>query len=238
MNATPPGATIAVWPGLYPEQILVYQALTLKGIASGNQAAAIISVPNGGLVQNATSLATGAAIAAQILVQSATSVTITNITVDGANNGINGCGPDPIGIYYQNSSGTISHDSILNEVLAAGLTGCQTGLGIFVQSGNPGSSTVTITNNHVANFQKNGITGNEVGQGPTNGAAENSIQIGFGAAGTVTGNTVGSDGQRDHREHRRKKQVGRAGGISVFAPGESLFLVLGAIQTPIICNVR
>jgi Periplasmic copper-binding protein (NosD) len=205
LNATPPGATIDVCPGLYPEQILVYQAVTLKGIASGNQGAAIISVPNGGLVQNATSLATGAAIAAQILVQSATGVTITNITVDGANNGINGCGLDPIGIYYQNSSGTISHDSILNEVLGADLTGCQAALGIFVQSGNAGSSTVTITNNHVANFQKNGITGNEVGtsvtitandvigQGPTNGAAENSIQIGFGAAGTVTGNTVGSD---------------------------------------------
>ena len=108
--------------------------MTLKGIASGNQGAAIISVPNGGLAQNATSLATGAAIAAQILVQSATGVTITNITVDGANNGINGCGLDPIGIYYQNSSGTISHDSILNEVLGAGLTGCQAGLGIFVQS--------------------------------------------------------------------------------------------------------
>jgi len=64
---------------------------------------------------------------------------------------------------------------------------------------------VTITNNHVANFQKNGITGNEVGtsvtitgndvvgQGPTNGAAENSVQIGFGATGTITSNTVGSD---------------------------------------------
>jgi hypothetical protein len=73
------------------------------------------------LVQNATSLATSAAIAAQILVQSATGVTISNITVDGANNGINGCGPDPIGIYYQNSSGTISHDSILNEVLVQAL---------------------------------------------------------------------------------------------------------------------
>jgi hypothetical protein len=104
------------------------------------------------LAQNATSLATGAAIAAQILVQSATGVTITNITVDGANHGINGCGLDPIGIYYHGT----------------GLTGCQAGLGIF------------------ANFQKkNGITGNEVGtsvtitandvigQGPTNGAAEN-----------------------------------------------------------------
>jgi hypothetical protein len=40
LNATPPGATIDVCPGLYPEQILVYQAVTLKGIASGNQGAA------------------------------------------------------------------------------------------------------------------------------------------------------------------------------------------------------
>ena len=74
LNATPPGATINVCPGLYPEQILVYQAVTLKGIASGNQGAAIITVPNGGLVQNATSLATGAAIAAQILVLGAIGV--------------------------------------------------------------------------------------------------------------------------------------------------------------------
>jgi hypothetical protein len=207
LNATPPGATIDVCPGPHPEQILVYQAVTLKGIASGNQGAAIITVPNGGLLQNATSLATGSAIAAQILVQGATGVTITNITVDGANNGFNnGCAdPDPIGIYYQNSSGTISHNTVLNEVLLPANTGCQAGLGIFVQSGNGGSSTVTINNNNVANYQKNGITGNEVGtsvtltandvvgQGPTNGAAENSIQIGFGATGTITSNTVGSD---------------------------------------------
>ncbi|HUE50978.1 MAG TPA: NosD domain-containing protein [Terriglobales bacterium] len=205
LNATPPGATIDVCPGPHPEQILVYQAVTLKGIASGNQGAAIITVPSGGLQQNATSLATGNPIAAQVLVQGASCVTITNITVDGANNRINGCGPDPIGIYYQNSSGTISHDTILNEVLGAGLTSCQAGLGIFAQSGNGGSSTVTVTNNHVANYQKNGITGNEVGtsvtitandvvgQGATNGAAENSIQIGFGATGSITSNTVGSD---------------------------------------------
>jgi hypothetical protein len=206
LNATPPGAVVDVCPGPHPEQILVYQAVTIKGIASGNQGAAIITVPSGGLVQNATSLATGAPIAAQILVQAATGVTITNITVDGANNGLNSCSPNPIGIYYQNSSGTVSHNSVLNEVLVGSdLIGCQSGLGVFVQSGNGGSSTVTINNNHVANFQKNGITGNEVGtsvtitgndvigQGPTNGAAENSIQIGFGATGSITGNTVGGD---------------------------------------------
>jgi len=94
---------------------------------------------------------------------------------------------------------------VLNEVLGTGLTGCQAGLGIFVQSGGGGTSTVSITSNNVENCQKNGIMGNEVGttvtitgntvigQGPTSGAAENSIQIGFGATGTITGNTVGSD---------------------------------------------
>jgi hypothetical protein len=207
LNATPPGAVIDVCPGFYPEQILVYQAVTIKGIASGGQGAAVITVPNGGLLQNATSLATGNPIAAQVLVQAASSVTITNITVDGANNGFNnGCAsPDPIGIYYQNSSGTISHNTVLNEVLLPANSGCQAGLGIFVQSGNGGGSTVTINNNNVANYQKNGITGNEagtsvtliandvVGQGPTNGAAENSIQIGFGATGSIRSNTVGSD---------------------------------------------
>ena len=206
LNATPPGAVIQVCPGFYPEQILVYQAVTIKGIASGNQGAAIITVPSGGLVQNATSLSSGNPIAAQVLVQAAAGVTITNMTVDGANNGINACLPNPIGIYYQNSSGTISHDAVLNEVLVgSGLIGCQAGLGIFVQSGNGGSSTVAITSNNVANYQKNGITGNGVGtavtitsndvigQGPTNGAAENSIQIGFGATGSITSNSVGSD---------------------------------------------
>jgi hypothetical protein len=64
---------------------------------------------------------------------------------------------------------------------------------------------VAITSNNVANYQKNGITGNGlgtavtitsndvIGQGPTNGAAENSIQIGFGATGSITSNSVGSD---------------------------------------------
>jgi parallel beta-helix repeat protein len=112
---------------------------------------------------------------------------------------------NPIGIYYQNASGAVSRASVLNEVLGAGLTGCQAGLGIFAQSGGGGTSTVSITSSNVENYQKNGITGNEVGttvtikgntvigQGPTSGAAENSIQIGFGATGTISGNTVGSD---------------------------------------------
>ena len=205
VNSVPGGATVQVCPGAYPEQVVVNKRLTIKGIAAGNAGAAVITVPGGGLVQNTSSLASGRPIAAQLLVQApATSVAISNLTVDGAGNGIADCDLNPIGIYFQNASGTITHATVLNEVLGSGLEGCQSGLGIFVQSGG-GSSFVSISSNHVENFQKNGITGNEIGtnvtitsntvigQGPTTGAAENSIQIGFGAVGTIAKNTVGSD---------------------------------------------
>ena len=208
VNAVVSGSTIKVCPGIYAEQVTIPRNLTLIGISNGTSNAAVIVVPSGGLLQNTTSLTSGNPIAAQILVQApATVVNISNLTVDGNNNGITGgCGvPNPIGIYYQNASGSITRTSVLNEVLGTGLTGCQAGLGIFAQSGGGGASTVSITNNNVENYQKNGITGNEVGtnvtitgntvigQGPTSGAAENSIQIGFGATGTISGNTVGSD---------------------------------------------
>jgi parallel beta-helix repeat protein len=61
---------------------------------------------------------------------------------------------------------------------------------------------VTVENSSVHDFQKNGITGNEVGttmnavldqvrgQGPTTGAAENGIQIADGAKGEAVSNSV------------------------------------------------
>jgi parallel beta-helix repeat protein len=69
-------------------------------------------------------------------------------------------------------------------------------------TGRAGTSTVSVLNSSVHDFQKNGITGNEVGtkltvslnqirgQGPTTGAAENGIQLGYGATGAVGVNTV------------------------------------------------
>src|SRR5581483_6049765 len=78
-------------------------------------------------------------------------------------------------------------------------------LGIFVQSSNSGTSTVTVSASSVHSYQKNGITGNEpgttitvtgntvVGLGPTSGAAENGIQIGFGATGKIQNNTAIDD---------------------------------------------
>ena len=206
VNSSPSGTIVLVCPGTYPEQVLLNKSITLKGFTLSNgNSGAIITVPAGGLVANATSLTSGLPIAAQILVQNTNKIVITNITVDGSNNLIASCSPNPIGIYFQNASGTVSHSAVLNEILGTGLEGCQAGLGIFVQSGNAGTSVVNVNNNIVQNYQKNGITGNEVGtsltatsntvvgEGPTTGAAENGIQIGFGATGTVGSNTTADD---------------------------------------------
>jgi parallel beta-helix repeat protein len=206
VNAASAGTTISVCPGSYPEQVHITKNLTLKGFTFGNQNAAIITSPVGGMLPNATGIF-GDTIEAQVFVQGAT-VTMSDLTMDAANSNLDslGCSGDPVGIYYQNSNGTITRNSVLNDVLSPGLNGCQGGLGILVES--TGVNAVAITFNHVEDYQKNGITvdgpgstgltstitSNTVtGQGPTTGAAENSIQVAYGATATITSNTVGSN---------------------------------------------
>jgi nitrous oxidase accessory protein NosD len=208
VNASPAGSTVLVCPGTYPEQVVINKALTLRGVPSGTLDAAVVVAPPGGIVQNTTSLATGNPIAAQLLVTGTTDVRISNLTIDSSNNGISSSGCTPlnlIGLYYQNASGRVNRVAAVNQALAGSSIGCQAGFGIFVQSGSGGNSTVVVSNSHVQNYQKNGITGNEVGttvtisgntvvgQGPTKGAAENSIQIGFGATGKIISNTAIDD---------------------------------------------
>jgi nitrous oxidase accessory protein NosD len=86
--------------------------------------------------------------------------------------------------------------------LGLGLEGCQSGLGIFAQSGGGVTSKVGVSDTSVHDYQKNGITGNEVGTdifvddnvvtgiGPTTGAAQNGVQVGFGATGAIRQNSI------------------------------------------------
>jgi hypothetical protein len=158
----------------------------------------------------------GAAVAAQIFVQGAAAVTISHITVDASGNNLAGCGaPALTGIYFQNSSGKIIDNVARNQYQTdfASFGGCQNGLAINVEGLN-NSSVVSVTNNSVRAYQKNGITATGAATGPGSlgpvvtisnnyivglaatamnwpgGAAENGVQFGFGATGTVSGNTV------------------------------------------------
>jgi nitrous oxidase accessory protein NosD len=194
INAANPGSLIRVCPGTYHEQLSINKSLRIEG---DNGA---IVLP-GSMVANTTG-SSGTPIAAAILVKDAAKVEIEGLIVDTANNGITECSPDLIGILYQNSSGSIAHNAVRNTKLSVSLDGCQSGDTIVVQSLGGETSKVSIDDNSVHDYQKNGITGNEsgtevtitsnvvAGLGPTTGAAQNGIQIGFGARGGVLHNTV------------------------------------------------
>lgn len=198
VDAATPGGTVRVCPGTYPEQVTIAKALTLRGEN------AVVIEPSS-VTANATGTASGQPLAAIVLVQNTTDVDIDNVTVDGTNNGIGGCSPDLVGILYQNASGEVNHAAVRNVKLSASLNGCQSGDAILVQSGGGQMSVVNVANSSVHDYQKNGITANEsgtqvqidhnvvTGVGPTTGAAQNGIQIGFGAAGSITRNTVANN---------------------------------------------
>ncbi len=182
VDAATPGAVIRVCKGNYAEQVAIHKPLTIAADSGA------VLMP-GTMQQNTTSLLDGTPLAAAILVASTTDVTIEGLIVDGANNGVTQCAPRLFGIAFQNASGQISHVAIRNFKLGTGLGGCQSGTGIFVQSGGGGVSNVEIEKSTIHDFQKNGITADEVGTqvsvhgnvvtgiGPTTGAAQNGIQM-------------------------------------------------------------
>ena len=195
VDAAAPGSQIRVCKGTYVEQVSISKPLDLEADSGA------VLMP-ASMQANASSLSSGSAIAAALLVSNTANVTIRGLTLDGTNNGISQCSPDLLGIFFQNASGEIDRVAVRNFKLSASLNGCQSGTGIFVQSGNGGVSQVEIHRSTIHDFQKNGITANEVGTsasidgnvvtglGPTTGAAQNGIQIGFGAGGSIQNNTV------------------------------------------------
>jgi hypothetical protein len=205
VSSVPSGSTVKVCPGTYPEQVIINRNLTLVGVGP---TASVVTVPAGGLVQNGVDLADFPVldVAAQILVQGATKATISHLVVDGAGNTLDGCGSvNLLGIYYENSSGTITDDVVRNQITPTNV-GCGLGFGIYVAS-NTGVPAVTISNNSVRNYGKNGILatgagsfipgpnvtvkGNTVvGLGATTLIAGNGIQLSLLAKGTITSNFV------------------------------------------------
>lgn len=195
VTAASPGDEIRICQGTYVEQIVIQKPLDIDAEDGA------ILMPSA-MLQNSTSLFDAAPLAVALLVANTTGVSIDGLIVDGSNSGISACSPDLFGIAFQNASGYIRHTTVRNFKLASSLNGCQSGSGIFVQSGGGQISDVTIDSNSVHDFQKNGITADEAGSqvsirgnvvtglGPTTGAAQNGIQIGFGAAGLIDRNTV------------------------------------------------
>src|SRR5262249_45520368 len=97
------------------------------------------------------------------------------------------------------------HDNTITHVRHEPIDGCQEGNGIVAGTNLGAGVTVTIADNTVVDYQKNGITvrgqgstatitGNTVtGVGATAAIAQNGIQVSRGASATVSGNIVSAN---------------------------------------------
>lgn len=197
VNAAQAGDIIRVCAGTYIEQVTITTSLTLRADNG------VIVIPSS-VTQNATDVDGVDAIAGVFVVDGVQGVDIEGFIVDGSNSGLSACSPILIGILYQNSSGHVRHNAVRHMSLGSNpsVNGCASGNGIVAETTSGSSSSVEATDNSIWDYQRNGITGNDAGTqltadgnaitgiGPTTGAAQNGIQIGFGAGGTLTNNTI------------------------------------------------
>ena len=152
VSSVPSGSNVFVCAGTYPEQVTITQSLNLIGTAAGTANQVLITVPSGGLLANTVSMF-GQSVAAQLNVEGAGLVNITNITVDGTRGDL-GCISNTwvAGIFYGSiSSGTV------NRVRASNQTNAACGVGIWAENADTSSQSVTIENSTVYNADSAGI---------------------------------------------------------------------------------
>jgi len=185
VNAVPNGGTVLVCPGTYLEQVLITKPLILKGVTDGTKNAAIITVPAGGLVVNASAPTLFGPVTGQVVVQNTSGVTVSNLTIDGTGSG---CVPGAVResgiVVYTVGNTVISGVSVRNEV-----TGCLIGEGILADS-----SSVTIISNQVHDIDRTGIViAGGVGTVEFNNVQNANffgVSLAFANHSVVTSNTV------------------------------------------------
>lgn len=185
------GETVYIGPGTFIEDIeIIGKNITLQGVTGS-----IIQSPDVIDVDFTTSSNKRAI----IYVNNADNVTIDGITVDGAGKG--NLNSQFLGIAYYNAGGTISNNTIIN-IQDTPFSGAQHGVAIYAHNADGTTRELNVIGNVLEDFQKNGmaisgdgltahIEDNKVfGKGKTDVTAQNGIQIGYGATGTIINNEV------------------------------------------------
>ncbi len=192
IDAASPGFTVNVGSGSFTEQPEITKTLTIDGQGSGTTN--IIS-PNVLTLSFTTSNVNKPV----IYVHDASNVTIQDLTVDGAGKG--NANYRFQGIAYRNAGGSV-HNCEVKAIRNTPIDGAQGGVGIFAQADDGNPRTLDIIKNNIFDFQKNGTvfagadltinadSNTVTGAGPVSFIAQNGIQLGFGAAGSVTNNTI------------------------------------------------
>ena len=195
INAAQNGDTIIVAAGTYDEQIVINKSLTIQG--AGDTTIIQPSQTTANSLCPFSREAGGTNNTASIIVADtqATNVIIKNLKIDGSDVTSLQSGADTfVGILYRGTNGTIDSVTINGIKISNGNAIYLSSLGQTI--------TVEVKNCNISDFRKNGITANYggltaniegntiTGMGPTNAIAQNGIQIGYGATGTVSNNEV------------------------------------------------
>jgi hypothetical protein len=192
IDAASAGFTVNVGPGNFTEQLEINKALTLDGQGSG--ITNIIS-PN----TLTLSFTTSGVNKPVIYVHDASDVAITDLTVDG--NGKGNTNNRFQGIAYRNAGGRVDSCEI-KAIRNTPIDGVQAGIGIFALADDGNTRTLDITGNNIYDFQKNAtaLSGADLsvradsntitGAGPVSFIAQNGIQLGFGATGSIRYNNI------------------------------------------------
>jgi len=214
------GDTISVAKGTYPEQLTLTENITIKGAGSSGANATIIAPTT----VTSNDIDTDSSTPQAAIVDFASGVTAGNLqgveingggTAGAAAASLNGscAGPDYIGVYYHDASGSMTNVQITGVEQTQDLFGCQSGAngGVYVASDSGSTSAVSMTKLTVTAYEKNGITCDDVGTTctitgakvtglgpiPTTTAswenqAQNGIQV-YGASAAISQTTVQGD---------------------------------------------
>lgn len=206
VTAASAGDTVEVCPGTYPEAVYINKAnLKLTGLTVNGSSLVELRPTAGITTTDVNPSAENPNENVILLVDSVSGVAITGISVSGSQ-ATTTCGSGNAGIYFRNASGSVTNSAVSYIGLNSDgtVTGCQEGIGVYVDS-HGGTASLTITGSSVHDYDKAGIvadesgttlvaTGNTVtGAGPTTATAQNGIEVDDGAKGTVNNNVISAN---------------------------------------------
>ncbi|MCJ7458654.1 MAG: right-handed parallel beta-helix repeat-containing protein [candidate division Zixibacteria bacterium] len=202
VDGVAPAGVVNVAAGMYEEQVVINKSnLTITGAGAGPDPATHTIVKSPVIL---TWFFTTSANNYPVMgINGATGVQIKNLRVDGAGRGNSNY--RFVGVGFWNGDGSVI-DCEITGVQDTPFSGAQHGNGIYSYNNAGGPYTINVSGTEIDDFQKNGMTllGNNLtvnvlnctvmGKGLTSITAQNGIQIGYGAGGSVTNCSVSDIG--------------------------------------------
>lgn len=196
VNNTLTGGTVAVAAGTYTEQVVVGKNMTVQG--AGRTSTFVMSPAT--LTAFFTTSANNYPV---MLLQNGSDIRVRDLTLDGDGQG--NANYRFMGLAFWNAGGKLLDCDVV-RVRNTPWDGSQHGNAVYAYNSGGGPYAIEVGGCNVSDFQKNGITMNGAnltasvhdcvvtGNGPTSITAQNGIQYGFGAGGSLANNTVSDVG--------------------------------------------